>query len=280
MRAFLPVVLLAGVLATSVAQAQEPPTPAWPACGDDVVTTRDGGMVRGVIVELVPRERITVKLATGKVVNVPWETVHHVEQGGPIGRACPESPPPNVLDDTGNVTVVIAERGFELEQQVGTQWIKICDTPCERVVPRDRFHRISGSGIQTSPGFRVLGQPGERVHVNVDPGHTAALGLGIGIVTVGVVVTYVGYAMLPVQAIDDDTHWPLPTMIGGLAATLIGGALLQQNIKTRIGQEPSAKVDGPRREDHPAVRIAPGKEASSAPMLRAPRTATLFAVHF
>lgn len=209
---------------------------------------RDGGMLRGVIVELLPRERIVMRVATGELLSVPWAEVHHVQQGGPVARSCTPSeiPAASPVDDGGTATLVIEEAGYTLEGQYGTAWQVVCQSPCERVVARSRFHRVTGPGIQTSPGFRVNAQPGERVVLNVNPGHIATLGLGIGMLTVGVVAAYVGYAALPVQAIDNDTKWPLPTMIVGLAMTLGGGAIVQANLKTSVDQQQARGI--PERE--------------------------------
>lgn len=284
-------------LAAPLAHADGPspavPTPAWPACGDDTVVTHDGGMVRGVIAELVPRDHVTLKLATGKIVTVPWSEVHHIEQGGPVGRACPEIPQgaafPNTasapLDDIGTLTLVVQGEGYVLEEQRGTEWGAVCTSPCEAVVRRDTFHRITGSGIQTSSGFRALGAPGQRVVVKVNPGHTALLGLGVVSVTLGGAAAFIGYVALPLQ-MDHYSHqsWPLPTMLIGGAMSFLGAFMIEENIKTRIGQEArDAEGAGKAPLSHPAVRVAPFKEArESSPLTPRPVawTVPVLAGHF
>lgn len=243
------------------------PNPAWPACGDDTVVLHDGGMVRGIIAELIPRSQVTLKLATGKVVTVPWSEVHHIEQGGPIGRTCDAGGSgPNTssgpLDDAGSLTLVVSEPGLVLEEQDGTEWREVCTSPCSPVVPRNGFYRISGSGIQTSSSFRALGSPGSRVQLRVKAGHSAVLGLGILSVTVGGLAACIGYVALPLQTSSyrGDVHWPLPTMLIGGAGAILGAVLIESNIKTKIGQEAGAPEAGPQGEGHPAVRV-PFKEA-------------------
>ncbi len=245
------------------------PTPAWPACGDDTVVLHDGGMVRGIIVELIPRNQVTLKLSTGKVVTVPWTEVHHVEQGGPIGRTCgadhsrSRSPTASAaLDDAGTLTLVVPESGYTLEAQHGTEWESVCNSPCESVVRRDRFYRLTAPGIQTSTNFRPLGEPGARVVLRINPGHTVLLGVGILGVTVGGAAAVLGYLALPMQSSyrgREQLSWAFPTMIVGGVATLASAFLMEANIKTKVGQQAHDAERPPI--DHPAIRVAPSKEA-------------------
>ena len=245
------------------------PAPAWPACGDDIVVLHDGGMIRGVIAELLPRNHVTLKLTTGKVVTVPWAEVHHIEQGGPVGRTCGTAAAPAVapavpstasaaLDDTGTLTLVVPESGYTLEVQRGTEWEEVCSSPCERVVPRDGFYRITGSGIQTSTNFRALGRPGTRVVLHVNPGSSALFGLGVVGVTIGGAAAVIGYISLPTMAYRN-VSWPLPTMLVGGAASIVSAILVETNVKTKVGQE--AHESELPTTDHPSIRVAPSKEA-------------------
>src|SRR5439155_16237620 len=74
-----------------VPYAVEPPATAPPAAsgpapsgphivapvGSDVVHLKDGGMIRGVLIEAIPKDHATVQLGTGQNAIIPWHLIDH-----------------------------------------------------------------------------------------------------------------------------------------------------------------------------------------------------------
>lgn len=259
------------------------PAPAWPACGDDLVVLHDGGMVRGQIVELRPREYISLHLSTGKVVVVPWTDVHHVEQGGPRSETCPNvSPTASApLDEAGSVFLESDAQGVFLEVKRDDGWELLCTSPCRAEAPRNGYYRVGGSNIRTSTPFRVQGAAGDTVKVQVDGGNKAAFGMGVVSVTVGgllLCVAYVealqmagpssvpfGYTYEGRYASSRGTSNGHQTMavsalFAGLTATVIGSVLIHHNVKTTVAQLVTDLRAAPPPPPAPH-RVAPFKEA-------------------
>jgi hypothetical protein len=78
---------VAVLLGSASALAQQP-TPAPPP---DVIRTKDGGLLRGTIVESIPGEKVVILLPTGELREVPMDQVDHA---GPLGDAPPAWTPP------------------------------------------------------------------------------------------------------------------------------------------------------------------------------------------
>lgn len=241
-------------------------------------------MVRGAIVELRPREQITLRLATGKVVIVPWSDVHHVEQGGPVAATCTSgsgtaSAP---LDEAGTVTLALEGDGFTLEAKIGTEWGSVCVSPCRAEVPRNGYYRVNGPMIRPSTPFRAQGKAGDVVRVKVDPASSGAFAAGVVSVTAGGVLLFVAYVeALEVLGGSSSSYYDssysyygssrrsssdhgtlmLGSLAAGFAATILGGALLHGNMRTAVSQVVSDAVHArPKAAPEPS-RVAPFKEA-------------------
>ncbi len=136
----------------SVASAQTPP---------DVVELRNGGMVRGTLIENLPGDHVTIQLATGEVRTFPAAEVLRVGPGassapviiepGYPGQMVPPPPEPMV-----NVRVVGTSEELSLHRLTGTasvsvwtgrgmsaaaidQFAILCGAPCEQSIPRGTY---------------------------------------------------------------------------------------------------------------------------------------------
>lgn len=143
--------LSSGVAA--VASAQTPP---------DVVELRNGGMVRGTLVENIPGDHVTIQLATGEVRTFPASDVVRVGSSTPDPVMVPEptyaqpamgmaAQPPTV-----NLRVVGDSEGISLHRLTGTasvsvwtgrgvgtaaidQFAIMCGAPCEQAIPAGSY---------------------------------------------------------------------------------------------------------------------------------------------
>src|SRR5580704_5570203 len=108
--------LLAGFLATSLlAGSARADGPASEALRDVGVATKDGATYRGELVEKVPGDHVTLKLASGEIKRFAWTDVADIASGKDTDRAPKddkdESKPPTVH------LVVDGEPGVLLERR-------------------------------------------------------------------------------------------------------------------------------------------------------------------
>lgn len=150
-------VALFGVgMVVGTAGAQAPP---------DVVELRNGGMVRGTLVENLPGDHVTIQLATGEVRTFPAAEVLRVgpapaPPSGPIlaepGYLSPTVVPSPVVSPMVNVRVVGTVEDLSLHRLTGTasvsvwtgpgigtaaidQFALVCGAPCEQQVPAGSY---------------------------------------------------------------------------------------------------------------------------------------------
>lgn len=160
------------LLATSLALA---PMRAAFAGGDDggavTVWTKDGGMFRGEIVERVPNDHITIKLATGETKRIEWKDVERDSLGTPTlpapeaattADAADVSVTPTTPIGKGRVTLrgsgVRLERLARTAEGYGTKvsgYDIICIAPCDAVVTPGGGYRVSGEGLRSSKHFEI-----------------------------------------------------------------------------------------------------------------------------
>ncbi|MEO7109304.1 MAG: hypothetical protein ABI183_02605, partial [Polyangiaceae bacterium] len=122
---------------SGTAFAQEIPVPAWaPVAGaEDVVVLKDGGAVRGTVMEVLPNDHVSVKLADGRTATIAWSVVHHIEQAAKPAapattpatpQAAPQTPAPTQVV-TGSVHVTMdGDNDAVLEQDRGGAWSVVC----------------------------------------------------------------------------------------------------------------------------------------------------------
>ena len=111
----LAAVQLATVTAPSVAWAQTQPVPyptlpppvpygeptpapgasvqRAPSVGQDVIYMKNGGILRGTIIDAIPDAQARIQLATGEIATVPWQAIDRIEHGSTgSGRPCSSDP--------------------------------------------------------------------------------------------------------------------------------------------------------------------------------------------
>jgi len=160
-----------GGLAAVVVMAA--PLAAEAQAAPDVVMTRDGGMMRGTIVESVPGDHVTIALGNGQTRTVPWAQVEYAgpesdRPSGGLNRPVP-TPPPQGYAPPGEQTVTLRVQGQQdniaLHRVTGTAtataWTgsgmaairaysfeRLCGVPCELQVPpgSHQFALSQGNG--------------------------------------------------------------------------------------------------------------------------------------
>jgi hypothetical protein len=118
-------VLLLTIALPSLASAQGVPP--------DLVRTRDGGMLRGTIIEKVPGDHVEIQLPNGQTRSLKMS---EVEYAGPAGGDAAPAPAPAVMrTNTTTIDVPMARLELQSKQQGLT------------------FHRKAGSGYGAAAGW-------------------------------------------------------------------------------------------------------------------------------
>jgi hypothetical protein len=197
--------------------------------GQDEVTLKNGGVVRGTVISSDPGASVKILEFGQKEPRViPWSQVSDVERGkyaprrpaqpgavGPGYGAPPVAPPPAEpqLGAPGVVRVHIdSPLPAQLIEHGGTavgsyggygvvihQLRPVCMSPCDRVVDGSIGQQFTVTGeFPPPPPFRLLHLRGD-VDVNVKPGSSGGMLGGGTMVTLGGISLLTGLIMLPIS---------------------------------------------------------------------------------
>jgi hypothetical protein len=207
---FVSAVLAASVLHTSLpayAQSTNQEAPTLPA-PPDIVRMKNGGFVRGTILESVPNDHVDVQLQNGQVKRIPWSDVAYAGSASaeaprqPPPAVAPPPPPPNGTPAADEAPVKFeADGGDELRlharvgqsEFVGYGWsgrgavvvsgiaheyASLCVAPCNARMPLGT-HRLAlsmrgGRAIESVDAVRIDGPSLLRGHYESYAGTRAA----------------------------------------------------------------------------------------------------------
>ncbi len=145
-------------LAMSAPSFAEPPAPAAsapapvPARPGDAVLLRDGTLMRGTIMELLPGRTVRVVLDSGETRVIPMDTVAYA---GPAAGLATSTPPPGApLELRANKTgVTFYWRGDSArvvldgdDRGTAQSYRRICTAPCEASLPPGTYLMALSSG--------------------------------------------------------------------------------------------------------------------------------------
>ena len=213
--------------------------PAAPA-GGDVIHLKNGGQLRGTIVDVIPGDHARIQLATGEVANVPWADIARVDSGSHPSPT-PDAPRPSA-PVAQKLVHIDAPREVSLERQVaGTKtWVEVCRAPCDQRVPASGNYRIGGSGVRASRTFVIDAGTDDRVFIEVDPSSKGWFVGGIVLTSVGGLTTIIGLFVALIGAAASDlskqdnslTAGGLTVAGVGAVATVAGVVALVSNSKS------------------------------------------------
>jgi hypothetical protein len=234
------------------AWGQLPPRPLW---AGDTVLLKNGGMIRGTLIEVLPGDHVTIALPDGSMARIAWPDVERIEsrpiEPPPVAPSLPAAPPPlapATMPMSGpTVWVHVATpRPVILDRQdpATEQWVIACESPCDVALPLNNHYRIAGSGIHASSTFDLEGKPGERVTITVHPGSRAALigggvaaGLGAFGFTPGIYLTVIGAAISEEPTGKAILTAGLITLAASVTLGIVGGIIAYKNWKTDVTQD-------------------------------------------
>jgi hypothetical protein len=225
-------------------------TPALSAtspAGSDVITMKNGGLLRGTIIEALPGVQARIQLATGEIVTVPWPQIGRIEQGTapPAPAAKPEPPPSEVW------VHLEASDGVLLQQDIANDddWRTVCSAPCDKLLPTAFYYRVTGGGIKSSANFALQAPRGTHETLVVDGASKAAsvvgiVGMAVGI-PVGAVALLGDLAGAAFGGYTGDGNGVFLAATGIAALLVVGGGLLHgANKRTHVSQRLGASQTG------------------------------------
>jgi hypothetical protein len=247
-----------------------------PGGAADTVVLKNGGMIRGTLIEVLPNDHATVQLPSGQSAIVQWSEIHHIERGAAPqpqqgGLVLPAGPPAQLPNATAPVTgptvlvhiestrKVVLDRRNPGEDQ---PWVTACESPCDVQLPLNNDYRIVGEGIWASSEFDLDGQPGNRVVIKVNPATRFARTAGIVVAGAGLLAVIIGIYVVAIAAevnCINSTSNTLSsgsgkvcdtsgggTTVGwvvvgaGVVTMAVGGILILMNLRTGESQEVQA----------------------------------------
>jgi len=206
----------------------------------ETVHLADGSVFAGELVEKVPGDHVTIKLASGEVRRFAWSAIATspslaVAVGQPqvLVQQLPPLPP-----RTGNVRFVSNTKGTLLMRvdsipafgmQGGwaqTRQSPVCYAPCTASIDANATYFVEGYNISPSTHFAI---PEESSTVSVRTGAEALTVTGVTLASLGSISVITGAIATPIAFADSKTSgingWEafgLSALIGGAAFILIG----------------------------------------------------------
>jgi hypothetical protein len=235
--------------------------PALP--GGDVIYLKDGGLLRGRLLEILPNDHATLQLPTGQNAIVKWRKIDGIE------RQFAQAPSPGVLlppTVAGSAIVHMdADPGVTLESIApgSERWELACTTPCDAELPLANPYRVAGPNVRPSRPFGITASPGQHVVLTISAGSKGASAGGIALMAAGGVAASIGLLILVFSALDAAGDPSQPDegaspdrgpMIAGVVLMLagvgmvIGGVVLRATSKTTETQTMAALAPKARHD--------------------------------
>jgi hypothetical protein len=265
---------LSGVLAFVLSSV-----PGIVAAGDadETVYLKDGSIYRGELVEKVPGDHVTVKLATGEIKRFAWQDLATQPVVVERGPTQPAPPPPAPVEPRTRVELagppeirlqthysyvskdpqitVMGWGGGIVSARVSHPeiegWTNVCQVPCGSAFSRSPRYRVDGNGIRASAEFYL---PHDRHHLKlkVATASSTAFAGGLTLLIAGALSTVAGGAYYANGGLadrregapEDDAHVPLSiALIGGGAAAIVTGlVLLLGNLRTTVTDDTGKRL--------------------------------------
>lgn len=239
-------------------------TQAEAPAGSDVIYLKNGGMLRGTIIDAIPGAQARIQLATGEIATVPWPDISRIEHGEapkPSPAPAPQAPgwhvQPTAPRPPGEMVWVHIEGSDEARLQQDTtgngDWRQVCSAPCDIQLPNDKDYRITGGGMKASRVFNLAGHRGDHETVTVSPGSKGWFVMGIVLLPLGGVTMFFGliFGLIGSVAEAAGDQGASGLASGGWTAFAIGTAalvggivLVVSNAKTGVSQDVATAQTG------------------------------------
>jgi hypothetical protein len=273
-----------------------------PQAWQDTIVMKNGGLLRGTIIDAIPDAQARIQLATGEIATVQWGAIERIERGtmaprlpplpAPAAAAQPEEPSVTVWVHLEGSDGARLER-LEKDPDGGDTWTPACEAPCDTEVPLSADYRIAnGNGMRQSAVFHLHGQAGDHLTLTLSGGSKGWLVTGIVVTSVSGLVMLVGSVVALAGSAstssncgfgDGCTHsnpnaglaaagWL--TLLVGAAAAAGGIVLIVHNARTGVAVDvtgaQSARVQGDAWAHVPTWHEPSAADRALPPVLAGP----------
>jgi hypothetical protein len=234
--------------------------------GSDVIYLKNGGILRGTIIDAIPNAQARIQLATGEIATVPWSEIARFEHGGTPAptpasppaatQAATQAAPSKAAAQPGLVVHVDSPSPVELQYKgegEDDSWRTVCSSPCDRHLPTEGHFRIVGDGARSSRSF-MLPEGNGTVTLSVNPssqgwfvGGIVLTAVGAPTMLVGLLIGLVASLATTVDTSGTAQDWATGgwTTFGlGLAGLVVGIIAIVGNAHTGVDIQSGSAKDG------------------------------------
>jgi hypothetical protein len=172
--------------------------------GSDVIYLKNGGVLRGTIIDATPDAQARIQLATGEIATVPWSEIARFEHGATLSTAPSPAPPPTARAEpapkaapAGPMVHIDSPSTVELQYKgegENESWRTVCSSPCDRRLPAEGRYRIGGDSARPSRTF-ILPEGTGTVSLAVNPSSHGWFNVGVVLTAVGAPTMVIGFIM-------------------------------------------------------------------------------------
>jgi hypothetical protein len=222
--------------------------PATHARADaQTVTLADGSVYAGELVEMVPSDHITIKLATGEIRRFEWTALapsstpvqSSVDQGKQLALATTVTGPPPLPAEPAHVDVTTDTKGALL-MKVETlpyanvtprpnvfmgfteRTVPVCYAPCSADIDANAAYFVTGAYVSQTRRFAL---PAGSSRLSIRTGNSNVAGVGGWMLAIGVMSTIFASIEMPVAFVNATGPWDGWRYVG-TTALIAGGALM------------------------------------------------------
>ncbi len=237
----------------------------WAHAEPERVQLADGSVYQGELIEKVPSDHVTIKLATGEVRRFEWRELAPATEPPPVVVSPPIVPAtmaPEIAhvrveaDSSGAVLMRNPGYGTTFASQQGLAAVSVmtsdqnpvpvCYAPCSAEIDPRATYYVTGAYVSRTRSFPL--PSGDSV-LHINPGNSTLAAVGGWALGLGIVTILVGAVVLPLSFVNLDSTSPSPPGLSGWQwagiGTLIAGASLSLlSIPFIVGGLSHASVNG------------------------------------
>jgi hypothetical protein len=228
---------------------------AMAATDDATITvwTKDGSMFRGEVVERVPNDHVTIKLATGETKRVEWKDLDHDSLGDRPAIAPAATRPRHERRAELRVHFEADHANAVLEREIGSTssdgggqtrivFGTVCQAPCDDVLPAGPGYRVSGPGLRPSDSFSLSGR--DDVVIKARNGSASAYSFGGGLMMWSLLPLAIGGSLAFLTPKDTADYDYSGLRRSGYVVLGIGVTMVAVGITLLVVNRSSVEVNG------------------------------------
>jgi hypothetical protein len=282
-----------------------PAPPPAPVVGRDVIYLKNGGLLRGTLIDVIPNSHARMQLETGEIATVQWSEINRIDHANAAQVEAPPTPqpsaPPAPAAPTKKVLVHIETTAQDLFllADTGHAWERVCAAPCDKWMSADLNYKLAGPSTRQSKPFFLQGENGDRVVLEVNAASSGVFTIGVVGIVIGSISLSIG-SLVYLVGLAENAATSCALTAGtstsasgscstndGKGAEGVGGAMMLVGLVGLVGGIVAVATNGHSSEtqevEEPVKRGAPRTDAwlrlptwhetTGAPVVAAPTAA-------